>query len=110
VRLYVAGDSPNSVIALANVRSALQAHPDHDVTLEIIDVVRDPELGIRDGVFAFPMLVKIQPLPERRVLGNLKDRRMLLGVLGFTEAPNECGYRAPRGDPPRASFTRAVAS
>ncbi len=89
VRLYVAGESPNSVKALANVRGALREHPEHQVTLEVVDVVRDPEMGIRDGVFATPMLVRSEPLPERRVLGNLQDRQLLLGILGFTEGPSE---------------------
>jgi circadian clock protein KaiB len=89
VRLYVAGDSPNSATALANVQNALQEHPGHHVTLEIIDVLRDPEKGIGDGVVATPLLVRVEPPPERRVLGNLQDRGRLLGVLGLNGTPGE---------------------
>jgi circadian clock protein KaiB len=60
----VAGESPNSVRALANLRRVLQDHPEHQVALEVIDVVRDPERGVRDGVLVTPMLVKFEPLPE----------------------------------------------
>lgn len=81
LRLYLAGASPNSVIALANLRAALKEHPDRIVDLELIDILADPARGIDDGILVTPMLVKIHPLPERRILGNLRDREMLLGVL-----------------------------
>jgi circadian clock protein KaiB len=89
VRLYVAGDSPNSVKALANVRSALEEHPGHQVSLEVIDVVRDPERGARDAILATPLLVRFEPLPERRALGNLQDRGLLLGVLCLNGSSRE---------------------
>ncbi len=89
LRLYVAGDSPNSVTALANLHSVLRAHPDRQIKLEVIDVVREPEGGVRDGVLVTPMLVKVEPLPERRVLGNLRDRAVLLGALGLDRAPRD---------------------
>jgi circadian clock protein KaiB len=89
VCLYVAGGSPNSVAALANVRGVLQGHPKHTVTLEVIDIVSDPERGVRDGVLMTPMLVRAEPDPERRVLGTLQDRRLLLEVLGLDGQPHE---------------------
>jgi circadian clock protein KaiB len=89
VRLYVAGGSPNSVTALANVQSLLERYPGHHITLEVIDVVRDPGRGVRDGVLVTPMLVKAEPLPERRVLGNLQDRDMLRSVLGLHGTSSE---------------------
>jgi circadian clock protein KaiB len=89
MRLYVAGDSPNSLTALTNVHGALQEHPGHHVTLEVIDVLQEPEKGIRDGVVATPLLIRLEPPPERRVLGNLQDRGKLLGVLGLKSAPGE---------------------
>jgi circadian clock protein KaiB len=89
LRLYVAGDSPNSVTALANVRRVLRAHTEHEVTLEVIDVVRDPLRGVRDGVLITPMLVRAEPPPERRVLGSLRDRGLLLGILDVDGKPHE---------------------
>jgi circadian clock protein KaiB len=85
VRLYVAGESPNSVVALANLRVALGQRADPQPDLEVIDVLRDPERGLRDGITATPMLVKVAPLPERRVLGSLRDRGILLNALGLDE-------------------------
>lgn len=84
VRLYVAGDAPNSTAAIGNVTAVLALHVGHGVELEIIDVLTDPDRGLRDGILVTPMLVKIAPLPQRRVLGTLGDRRLLLGVLGLS--------------------------
>jgi circadian clock protein KaiB len=89
VRLYIAGPSPNSATALSNLRGALVLCPEHLVDLEIIDVVSQPERVMRDGVSVTPMLVRMEPLPARRVLGSLRDRGLLLAALGLDEAPGE---------------------
>ncbi len=82
LRLYVAGDAPNSRIAISTLRSVLgQARV--QVDLQIIDVLRHPEQGLRDGVFLTPMLVRIDPLPERRILGSLGDQAKLREVLAL---------------------------
>jgi len=81
LRLYVAGEAPNSLRALANLRAAIAELPEHRVHLELIDVLRDPETGLRDGVLMTPMLVRLAPAPQRRILGNLSARGALLGVL-----------------------------
>ncbi|HEY0465744.1 MAG TPA: circadian clock KaiB family protein [Polyangiaceae bacterium] len=83
VRLYVAGGAPNSLAAAANLRSALAEFPMYSADIELIDVLSDPERALRDGILVTPMLVKCEPPPERRVLGNLRDRGMLLGALGL---------------------------
>jgi circadian clock protein KaiB len=81
VRLYVAGTSPNSRQARANLEAALGQFPDHRIEVEIIDVLGDPERSLRDGVLVTPMLVKVAPAPERRILGRLSDRTTLLEAL-----------------------------
>lgn len=86
VRLYLAGESSNSVTALANLRDALHPRPEPRVDVEIIDVLNDPTRGLRDGIVVTPMLVKVAPRPERRILRNLRDlrdRRILLSILGL---------------------------
>ena len=83
VRLYVAGSAHNSVAALANLRAALTQCPRAE--LEVIDVTGDPARALRDGVTMTPMLVKLAPTPERRVLGALCDREGLLEALGLVE-------------------------
>jgi circadian clock protein KaiB len=87
LRLYVAGESPNSAAAVRNLRTLLAAHPSREVELDIVDVLKDPESGARDGVLVTPMLIKLGPAPERRIFGSLTDTAALLGVLGLVEAP-----------------------
>jgi circadian clock protein KaiB len=85
VRLYVAGDGPNAVTARRNLDAFLAQYPDYQVELEVIDVLRNPERGLADGVLVTPLLVKVAPPPERRVIGNLQDRTALVAGLGFGE-------------------------
>jgi circadian clock protein KaiB len=85
VRLYVAGDGPNSESAIATLRSLLTEFSEAPVDLEIIDVLEEPERALRDRVLITPMLVKVAPPPERRILGRLGDRTTLLTVLGLEE-------------------------
>jgi len=89
LRLYVAGDAPNSVAALVHLRAALAELPADRVDLEIIDVLQEPERGLRDDVLMTPMLVRHRPAPERRVLGNLGAARALRNVLVIEEAHDE---------------------
>jgi circadian clock protein KaiB len=89
IRLYVAGDAPNSVAASSNLRAVVAGLPKDRVELDVIDVLAAPERGLTDGVFITPMLVKVEPLPERRVLGTLNDRRGLLAALGLEEDARE---------------------
>ncbi len=87
VRLYLAGESPNSVTARANLHDVLAKFPHARIVVEIIDVLQHPERGLDNRVLVTPMLVKTHPLPERRILGNLRNRSMLLAVLGIVEPP-----------------------
>lgn len=89
IRLYIAGDGPNSLLATRNLKSALERTTGRTIDLEVIDVVANPERGIAAGIFVTPMLVKLEPAPERRILGNLQDRVTLLTALGLTEVPVE---------------------
>ena len=83
ITLYVAGDGPNSVAARTHLQAALTDFPGHAVEVEIVDVIEEPHRGLRDGVLATPMLIRRAPPPERRILGNLRDRDMLLALLGL---------------------------
>ena len=89
VRLYIAGKSPNSVAALANLHDALAQCPELAVQPEIVDVLSDPERALHDGVLVTPMLIKAEPAPERRILGTLRDRALLLEILRVEAEPDE---------------------
>jgi circadian clock protein KaiB len=89
LRLYVAGHSPNSTLALANLRAAIAHLVSSEVSLEVIDVLRHPERGLVDGVLVTPTLIRTAPSPEQRVIGNLRDRNALLAGLGLGEVHRE---------------------
>lgn len=74
LRLYVAGDSPNSALARTNLRAFLARDPNRQVDLEIVDVLEDAERALGDRILVTPTLVKVAPSPECRVIGNLRDQ------------------------------------
>jgi circadian clock protein KaiB len=85
LRLYVAGDGPNSTAARRHIEAFLARKPRREIELEIVDVLDEPERGLRDGVLVTPMLVRLRPGPERRVVGNLRDESALMAALGSEE-------------------------
>jgi circadian clock protein KaiB len=84
-RLYIAGDAPNSAAAALALRAAV-AQSTAVIEVEIIDVLQEPQRGLQDGVLVTPMLVRTEPQPERRILGNLSDRATLFAMLGIDRA------------------------
>ena len=70
LRLYVAGQTPNSMLALANVQAALDGNAHN---LEVVDVLEHPERALDDGVFVTPTLVRLAPEPERTMIGSLTN-------------------------------------
>jgi circadian clock protein KaiB len=81
LRLFMAGDGPNSKKALANLRSLCQEHLNGRCTIETIDVVKDYEAAVRDNILVTPALILIAPLPRVMVLGNLSDVPKVLAAL-----------------------------
>ena len=81
LRLYVAGAAPNSVAARERLTDALRnEEPSCDV--EIIDVLETPARALMDHVVVTPTLVRVRPLPQTQVLGNLSDAHALERILG----------------------------
>ena len=85
-RLYIAGDTQNSNHALANLKAlCAQLLPDrHEI--EIIDVFREPKRALEDGIFLTPTLLKFNPGPSRKIIGNLSNPLPLVHALGLDEA------------------------
>ena len=81
LRLYVAGNAPNSVRAIANCRSICDEHFASGHDLEIVDVFEHPRRALADGVIVTPTLLRLLPLPARRVIGSLSDTTQLLLAL-----------------------------
>jgi circadian clock protein KaiB len=83
MRLYVAGNAPNSVQAIANLEAICQEHLKEGYKLEIVDVFESPLRALTDGVIVTPSLSKLSPLPAANVVGNLSDTRKVLVALGL---------------------------
>lgn len=81
LRLYVAGQSPKSVTALNNLRRLCEQHIPGMYSIEVIDLLKNPQLAQVDQILAIPTLVRKIPEPMRRVIGDLSDaERTLIGL------------------------------
>jgi circadian clock protein KaiB len=85
-RLYVAGDSPNSQQALANLHAFCRELMPERHEISVVDVLQEPRRALADNILLTPMLVKLSPAPVRRIMGNLSRREVLLAALGLGEA------------------------
>lgn len=81
LRLYVAGNAPNSVRAIANAKAICEEHFPAKYDLEIVDLLVHPERGLADEILVTPTLLKLSPLPIQRAVGNLSDTSQLLLTL-----------------------------
>ncbi|GJE74832.1 MAG: circadian clock KaiB family protein [Methylobacteriaceae bacterium] len=85
LRLYVAGPSPRSTRTIESVRRLCEGPLAGACDLEIVDLYQQPGLAGRDGVVAAPTLLRLSPLPARRVAGDLTDAHRVLGTLGLAD-------------------------
>jgi circadian clock protein KaiB len=81
LRLSVAGNAPNSLRAIANIRAVCAAHFVAAHELEIVDLLEDPRRALADGIIVTPTLIKLSPLPVQKVIGSLSDTNQLLLTL-----------------------------
>jgi circadian clock protein KaiB len=82
-RLYVAGDTDNSTQAIANLNAICRNHLAGRHDIEVIDVFRDPQRALEDGIFLTPMLLRLAPGPVRKIVGTLSDTVTVLRTLGL---------------------------
>ena len=81
LKLYVAGNTPNSVRALKTLRNILEQDFQGVYALKVIDVLENPQLAEEDKILATPTLAKILPPPVRKIIGDLGDReKVLIGL------------------------------
>jgi len=89
LRLYMAGNGPNSQKALANLRSLCQEHLEGRFTIETVDVVQDFQAAVKDNILITPALILVAPLPRVTVLGNLSDLPKVLAALRLSGSNHE---------------------
>jgi circadian clock protein KaiB len=81
LKLYVAGNTPNSVRALKTLKNILEKEFQGIYALKVIDVLKNPQAAEEDKILATPTLSKILPPPVRKIIGDLTDReRVLIGL------------------------------
>jgi circadian clock protein KaiB len=80
-RLYVAGDAPNSNQAVTNLKAFCDEYLGNRHEIELVDVTREPQRALADGVLLTPMLVRKAPAPTRKIIGNLSEKKPLLQLL-----------------------------
>jgi circadian clock protein KaiB len=83
LRLYIAGQTPKSIEAFANLKRICDEHLAGRYKIEVIDLLEDPRLARADQVLAVPTLVKKIPEPVRKIVGDLSHTERALAGLGL---------------------------
>ena len=84
-RLYVAGDAPQSKLALANLETLCRQHLEGQYQIEVIDLLREPQRYLKDDILVTPTLVRYAPEPICTLIGNLSNKQEVLMALGMEE-------------------------
>jgi circadian clock protein KaiB len=81
LRLYIAGQTPNSIAAIANLKKICEDQLQGKYRIEVIDLLKKPQLAKGDQIVAIPTLVRRLPPPVKKIVGNLsKTERALVGL------------------------------
>ena len=81
LRLYVAGKTPKALTAFANLKMICENQLKGKYSIEVIDLLVNPKLGVEDQILALPTLIRKLPVPVRKIIGDLSDtERVLVGL------------------------------
>jgi circadian clock protein KaiB len=83
-RLYVADETAASLQALSNLNAIGMGYLGGQYEVELIDILHEPLRALSDGIMVTPTLVRVSPLPIRRIAGDLHDTQAVLHSLGLT--------------------------
>lgn len=83
LRLFVTGATPNSTRAVSNLKEFCETFLPGRYELEIVDVYQQPLIAEKEQLIALPMLVKLSPLPQRRLIGDMSDTDKVLRGLNM---------------------------
>jgi circadian clock protein KaiB len=81
--LYVAGSTPTSLAAFRNLKRICEEHLAGRYHIQVVDLVKNPELARENQILAMPAVVRKDPSPGRRVLGDLSNTKRVLAALGL---------------------------
>ena len=85
LRLFVTGASPNSTRAIINLKQICESHIKDNYEMEIVDVHQQPLLAQSEQIVALPLLIKLSPGPQRRLIGDMSDTKKVLRGLDLSE-------------------------
>lgn len=88
LRLYITGATPNSTRAVQNIKTICARYLEGRYELLIVDIYQQPELASQEQIVASPTLVKVLPLPVRRLVGDLSEQDKVLAALGLPPYPD----------------------
>jgi circadian clock protein KaiB len=81
LRLYVAGQTPKSLAAFANLKKLCEEHLAGQYEIEVIDLLKKPQLASGDQILAIPTLVRRLPSPIKKIIGDLSNtERVIVGL------------------------------
>jgi circadian clock protein KaiB len=81
LRLYVAGQTPKSMTAFANLKNICEEYLEGRYQIQVVDLLENPQLASGDQILAIPTLVRRLPLPIRKIIGDLSNtERVLIGL------------------------------
>ncbi|MHB0998100.1 MAG: circadian clock KaiB family protein [Armatimonadota bacterium] len=90
LRLYVAGQTPKSVTAFANLKKLAEEHLQGEYTIEIVDLLENPQLAEGDQIIAVPTLVRRLPEPVKKIIGDLSNTERVLVGLDIVQSDSKC--------------------
>jgi circadian clock protein KaiB len=85
LRLYIAGQTPRSIAAFANLKRLCEEHLAGRYRIEVVDLIESPQNARKDEIVALPTLVRNAPPPSRKLIGDLSDTERVLAVMQFVE-------------------------
>jgi circadian clock protein KaiB len=86
LRLYVAGQTPKSMVAFSNLKKLCEEHMQGRYRIEVIDLLENPALAKGDQIFAIPTLVRKLPEPIKKIIGDLSNKENVLVGLNLIPA------------------------
>jgi circadian clock protein KaiB len=92
LRLYVAGQTPKSLTAFANLQRYCQEYLEGKYRIEVIDLLEHPHLAQSDQIVAIPTLIRKLPEPVRKIIGDLSDKERVLVGLELVPVKRDASY------------------
>jgi len=90
LRLYVAGNTPKSLEAFANLRKICGDYLEGQYSIDVVDLLKNPKLAKGDQIVAIPTLVRRLPPPLKKIIGDLSDKeKVLVGLDIIDRGPDD---------------------